>query len=134
MLYSLTAESAAALSKIMEGASEASVEITEASIRINLSFISSGTKAKAKKKASVNVKPAPEKSEGEGSKLKPHKPRKGARYGANQLIEYEGEAHTQLEWAKKLGITPQAVSFRLKTHGNPMGKSKPTDKDKIAVS
>lgn len=115
----------------MEGASEASVEITEASIRINLSFISSGLKAR--RKAPTNSKSAPVKSEGE-AKLKPGKPRKGARYGANQLIEWEGEAHTQLEWAKKLGITPQAVSFRLKNHGNPMGKSKPTDKDKVAVS
>lgn len=131
MLYSLTVESAAALSKIMEGASEASVEITEASIRINLSFISSGLKTK--RKAPAKSKSAPVKNEGE-AKLKPHKPRKGARYGANQLIEWEGEAHTQLEWAKKLGITPQAVSFRLKNHGNPMGKSKPTDKDKVAVS
>lgn len=49
--------------------------------------------------------------------------------GPNSAVIYDGI--TTKEWAKKLRVARNTISYRIRKHGNPYGTKVPTDSDKI---
>lgn len=59
---------------------------------------------------------------------------KPAKRRYNKPIEWAGQSMIAREWAKKLGVTPHTISYRMKKYGNPGGApEKPTDADAVVM-
>ena len=54
--------------------------------------------------------------------------------GRNKLFECNGKSLSVKDWSKELGLSYATVYGRIRTTGNPLGLTKPTDADVVVIA